>query len=183
MGRKKTRIPSSYWLEQPRFFRNYHTEWSGVVGDRVRRLRRARDLTLVDVADQIERPDGHRYSFSYFSRLERGSSSASLYVYLALAEFFGLHPGRLLGVDDAERDATAEEMVLVRFLRRAGIPPDAALDRLVAGALHPGREPPAAPALEAAPAFDPESAPGRPPRQEIVKTQAELRRRDFGYES
>lgn len=181
MGRKNTRIPADYWREQPRWYRNYHTDWGGVVGDRVRRLRRARGLVLRDFEEKIERPDGGHYSLSYFSRLERGSSSAPLYVYIALAEFFGLPPGRLLGVDDAERDATAEEMVLIRFLRRAGVTPDEALDRLVdcnAGSAEPLRGGELEP--DRASDFDPDAAPSRPSRQEIVKGSAELKRLDFG---
>ena len=122
----------AYWQEQPRWYRNYHTEWSAVVGDRIRRVRRGRGVILQELADKIARPDGGRYSITYYSRLERGSSSPPLYVYVAIAEFFGLHPGRLLGVDDAERDATAEEMVLIRFLGRIGVSPDDAGDTVTA---------------------------------------------------
>jgi len=181
VGRKQTHIPEAYWREQPRWYRNYHTEWSGVVGDRIRRLRRGRDLTLQNLADKVERPDGGRYSISYYSRLERGSSSPPLYVYLAIAECFDLHPGRLLGPDDAERDATAEEMVLIRFLRRTRVSPDDALARLACGESAPDE--PAADSLDRDRQDDSDlsAAPPHPPRQEIVKSRTELRRLDFGF--
>ena len=176
MGRKESRIPPSYFREAPRWYRNYHTEWSGVLGDRVRRMRRAHGLTLVNLAERILRPDGGRYSYSYYSRLERGSSSPPLYVYLALAEFFQIAPGRLLGPDDAERDATQEEMVLIRFLRRAGVAPDAAIHALTrAGWVAPEPEPPGAPA-----GLPAQRELVYPPRQEMVKTNVELQRLDFG---
>jgi len=171
----------AYWQEQPRWYRNYHTEWSAVVGDRIRRVRRGRGVILQELADKIARPDGGRYSITYYSRLERGSSSPPLYVYVAIAEFFGLHPGRLLGVDDAERDATAEEMVLIRFLRRIGVSPDDAAARLAASGESAPDEPPGDALDRDRPDdLDPGAAPPHPRRQEIVKSAAELRRLDFG---
>ena len=51
-------------------------------------------------------------------------------MYLAIADVLEVEPGRLLGPDDAQLDVSGGEMTLVRFLRRAGISPDAALATL-----------------------------------------------------
>jgi transcriptional regulator with XRE-family HTH domain len=181
MGRNRTQIPSSYWREAPAWYRNYYNEWSAVVGDRVRRMRAARGLTLQDVADRIAKPNGGNYSDSFFSRLERGASSPPLYVYLGLAELFEIHPGRLLGADDAERDASPGEMVLIRFLRWKGVAPDEALHVLAASPLLGEKPEPLGPAepLDGAP---PRTSPNpyvRPPRAEFVKPRIELMDRDF----
>jgi transcriptional regulator with XRE-family HTH domain len=179
MGREKTRIPPSYFREAPAWYRRTHTEWSGVVGDRVRRMRVDRGLTLGDMTKTIEKPGGGGYSESYFSRLERGGATSQLYVYLALAEYFEIHPGRLLGIDDVERDAAADEMVLIRFLRRIGIAPDAALEVLMAHP--PDPEPERAPERGQRKPIPPlylERGP-TPPRQEMFKPRYELMRRDF----
>ena len=101
-----------------------------MIGDRVRRLRRSRDLTLVQLSERVEKPEGGRYSPGYFSRLERSWATSPLYVYLAVADVLEVAPGRLLGPDDAQRSATEGEMTLVRFLRRAGVSPDEAIARL-----------------------------------------------------
>ena len=108
----------------------YHCEWSIVVGDRVRRLRRARGWTLYDLRHAVAKPEGGRYSVSTISRLERGWASAPLYVYLAVADALGVEPGRLLGPDDAEREVTEGEMTMLRVLRRTRIHPHEALVRL-----------------------------------------------------
>src|SRR4051812_6267847 len=99
-------------------------DWSSVIGDRIRRLRRSRDWTLVHMLRLIRRPDGEgEYTPGYLSRIERGYGRAGLYVYLHIANALEVHPGRLMGLDDAERDATADEMTLVEFVRLAGIAP------------------------------------------------------------
>ena len=49
-----------------------YCEWAVVIGDRVRRLRRAQDMSLNDFALKVYRPDGGHYTAGYFSRLERG---------------------------------------------------------------------------------------------------------------
>ena len=103
-----------------------------MVGGRVRRLRQADGLRLVDLTTTVTRPDGGDYSIGFFSRLERGWASPPLWVYVRLAEHFGVHPGRLLGVDDVERPVSDGELTLVRLLRRLGIEPDEALGRLLA---------------------------------------------------
>jgi transcriptional regulator with XRE-family HTH domain len=103
-------------------------DWSSVIGDRIRRLRRSRDWTLVHMLRLIRRPDGDGdYTPGYLSRIERGYGRAGLYVYLHIANALEVHPGRLMGLDDAERDATADEMTLVEFVRLAGIAPAEAI--------------------------------------------------------
>lgn len=116
----------------------YFCDWGLVVGDRVRRLRRERDMTLKDLSLEVRKPDGYRYSMGFFSRLERGAASGPLIAYSNLAEVLEVDPGRLLGTDDAQREASEAEMTLVRVLRRMGIEPDEALVRLMAGGLSEG---------------------------------------------
>lgn len=133
MGRNPTRVrrfEAPY--RGPRWRDPYHCEWACVVGDRVRRLRNARDLSLAGLAALVEKPEGGSYSPGYFSRLERGWASAPLYVYLALAAVLEVEPGRLLGSDDAQKPITEAEMTLVRFIREVGLAPHMALARLAA---------------------------------------------------
>jgi len=111
----------------------YFCDWGLVVGDRVRRLRRGRDMTLKDLSLAVRKPEGVHYSTGFFSRLERGSASAPLIAYSNLADVFEIDPGRLLGPDDAQREVSEAEMTLVRVLRRVGIKPDEALVRLIPG--------------------------------------------------
>ena len=109
----------------------YFCEWGLVVGDRVRRLRRERDMTLKDLSLAVRKPDGYRYSMGFFSRLERGSASAPLIAYSNLAEALEIDAGRLLGPDDAQREVSEAEMTLVRVLRHLGMKPDEAIIRLM----------------------------------------------------
>ncbi len=132
MGRHKiyvSAIPNRY-RDGPSWSDPYRCEWSAVVGDRIRRCRRARDLTLVQLARQVHKPEGGLYSAGYLSRIERGWASAPLYVYLALADVLGLDAGRLLGPDDAQKEVTDGELTLVRYLRASGVAPHEALERL-----------------------------------------------------
>src|SRR4051812_19526018 len=132
MGRNKQYVPREYWIDRPAWQRAYRIEWAEVVGSRVRRLRRAHDMSLTTFSANVIRPDNSRYSPSYYSRLERGWGVPPLHIYVAIAAVLGVHPGRLLGVDDAERDVNAEEMTLIRVLRREDIAPDEVLHRLLA---------------------------------------------------
>jgi transcriptional regulator with XRE-family HTH domain len=103
-------------------------DWSTVIGDRIRRLRRARDWTLGNMKTLVPRPDGGgEYTHGYLSRIERGYGRAPLYVYLHIANALEVHPGRLMGLDDSERDATPDEMTLVEYVRLAGISPAEAI--------------------------------------------------------
>jgi transcriptional regulator with XRE-family HTH domain len=116
----------------PRWPDPTYCEWAVVVGDRVRRLRKARDWTLVEFSRRVYRPEGGQYSAGYFSRLERGWASSPMYVYLAVADALEVEPGALLGADDVQKDVTDAEMTLIRCLRRLRIAPDEALVRLTA---------------------------------------------------
>lgn len=84
----------------------YHCEWGAVVGDRVRRLRRDRDMTLYDLTRAVHKPEGGHYSPGYFSRLERGFANAPLHTYLAVADALDVDAGTLLGPDVASLDTT-----------------------------------------------------------------------------
>jgi transcriptional regulator with XRE-family HTH domain len=112
----------------PRWTDPTFCDWSAVIGDRIQRLRRARDWTLGQIKALVPRPDGGgEYSHGYISRIERGYARAPLYVYLHIANALEVHPGRLMGLDDSERDATPDEMTLVEYVRLAGITPAQAI--------------------------------------------------------
>ncbi len=111
----------------------YRCEWGEVVGGRVRRRRRDAGLLLKDLSTLAPRADGRSYSSSFFSRLERGWASPPLFVYIALAEAFEVHPGRLLGIDEAVKQVSEAELTVVRLMRRIGLTPEEAIQRLVAG--------------------------------------------------
>ena len=136
-------------------------EWSGVVGERIRRLRQARDLTLVDMTDRVLRPateldpaGGRRYTHGYFSRIERGYASAPMYVYLAIADALEVHPGRMMGADDAERDPSPEEMTLINFIRLQGIAPAVAIHVLATTPTQATTADPVVPALRPRPELE-----------------------------
>jgi len=88
-------------------------------------------LNIEDLRPMAPRADGDLYSTSFFSRLERGWASPPLFVYIALANAFEIHPGRLLGTDDAQRQVSDAELTVVRFMRRMGLSPEEAIERLV----------------------------------------------------
>jgi transcriptional regulator with XRE-family HTH domain len=130
VGRHQTDIGSFRRKDGPRWSDAYYREWSVVVGDRARRLRQARGWALKDLSHRVHKPEGGHYSLGYFSRLERGWSSAPLYVYLALAEALGVQAGVLLGPDEVQLEVSAAERALLRYLERAGIDPIDAITRL-----------------------------------------------------
>jgi transcriptional regulator with XRE-family HTH domain len=109
----------------------YQCEWSVIVGDRVRRLRRKKGMTLGGLANAVSTPGGEGYSSGYLSKLERGFANPPLYTYLAIAVALGVEPGRLLGSDDALGEVSDAELTLIRALRVAAIEPYEALARLV----------------------------------------------------
>jgi transcriptional regulator with XRE-family HTH domain len=108
----------------------YWCEWSVVVGDRIRRLRRAREWHLIDLCQVVDKPDGGHYTTGFFSRLERGWGSGPLTTYVNVAHALGVDAGRLLGPDDAQREVTQAEMTLVELVRRLGLSPAEAIVRL-----------------------------------------------------
>ena len=109
----------------------YQCEWAIIVGDRIRRLRRKRGMTLSGLSDAIDTPSGDGYSTGYLSKLERGFANPPLYTYLAIAVALGVEPGRLLGSDEAMGEVSDAELTLIRALRVAAIEPWEALARLV----------------------------------------------------
>lgn len=113
----------------------YKREYGKLLGARIKRLRLSHGLRLMDLAERVYRPGRPGqpwFSASYFSRIERGYTSAALYGYIAIAEVFELSPGRLLGLDDWDRHITEAEMTLLRFLREAGIEPHVAIAKITA---------------------------------------------------
>jgi hypothetical protein len=132
MGRHLTGV-MSVGDAGPEWSRRYRCEWGEVVGGRVRRLRTAQGMSLVQVADSFQRPDGGHYSPGFLSRLERGWASPPLWVYVVLAERFGVEPGRLLGPDHVATEVSEAELTLLRLLRRLRIEADEAIVRLIRG--------------------------------------------------
>ena len=116
-----------------------YCEWGAVIGGRIRRLRRQRRTTLRQLGEALTRPDGSWYSAGFVSRLERGRTSAPLYVYLAIADVFEVDPGVLFGPDAATLEFTEAEATLVRSLRGLGVEPHEALVRLMGTASDDGR--------------------------------------------
>jgi transcriptional regulator with XRE-family HTH domain len=109
----------------------YWCDWAAVVGDRVRRLRQARNMRLIDLAIAVWKPEGGHYNPGYFSRLERGWASAPLYVYLAVADALGVDAGVLLGPDAASLEVNDAEATLLGCLRSLGIAPHEAIAALM----------------------------------------------------
>jgi transcriptional regulator with XRE-family HTH domain len=108
----------------------YHCEWGVIVGDRIRRLRREREMTLADLCDAVDKPDGGHYTTGFFSRLERGWASGPLVTYASVAVQFDVEPGRLLGPDDAQCEVSEAEMTLIRVMRQMRLAPHEAIARL-----------------------------------------------------
>ena len=74
------------------------------------------------------KPEGGSYSGGYFSRLERGWTSAPLYVYVTPPAPWP--PGReLLGLDDVQKPLTPGEDALLRIVERLGLEPAEAMAR------------------------------------------------------
>lgn len=118
MGRHQIQVSTlaTGYRGGPRWSDPYHCEWAVVVGDRIRRMRNARRLTLHDMTRLVHKPNDGSYSAGYFSRLERGWATAPLYVYIAIADVFEVLPGHLLGPDSAQMPVTEGELTLVRLL-------------------------------------------------------------------
>ena len=134
MGRKQTVVShfAGGPLEGDGWARRYRVEWGEVVGHRVRRLRQARGWALTDLVREVPKPEGGHYSAGYFSRLERGWTSPPLYVYVALANAFGVLPGELLGVEEFDREFSPEQRMLLDVVEQLGLAPHEAAARLLA---------------------------------------------------
>jgi transcriptional regulator with XRE-family HTH domain len=114
----------SGWIDRNR------CEWTIVVGDRIRRLRRDRGLTLVELARKVEKPGGKTFSAGHISRIERGWANAPISTYVAIASALEAAPWRLLGPEEVQRDVTEAELTLLHFLRHVRLPPHEALAQL-----------------------------------------------------
>lgn len=132
MGKRRYRFDPLRSGYPARMGRNdpYHCEWGVIVGDRIRRLRRDRDMTLYELCAAVDKPDGGNYTPGFFSRLERGWASGPLVTYVEVAAQFGIQPGRLLGPDDAQREVSEAELTLISVLRQMRLPPHEAIVRL-----------------------------------------------------
>jgi transcriptional regulator with XRE-family HTH domain len=89
-------------------------------------------MILQDLVAEVHRPEGGRHSVGYLSRLERGSGSAPLYTYVAIAAALDVDAGLLLGPDPSLLDASGAEQTLLHCLRGLGIEPHEAILRLSA---------------------------------------------------
>jgi hypothetical protein len=116
----------------------YFCDWGVVVGDLIRRLRRGKDMALIDLCHIVDKPDGGQYTPGFFSRLERGWASGPLATYVNVAHAFEVEPGRLLGPDDVQRQVSEAEMTLINVIRRMGLAPAEAIARLAGLDPEPG---------------------------------------------
>ena len=102
-------------------------DWPKVIGNRIRRLRRARSWTLSELARYAWRPNPRPFDPGYLSRIERGLVGPPLIVYLGIAWAFQIDPGRLLGPDAALLDASEPELTLLRTIRELDLEPHEAM--------------------------------------------------------
>jgi hypothetical protein len=104
MGRNRVRFDrmNSGYGGGPRWNDPFHCEWGTVVGDRIRRLRRERGMTLRDLCLEVDKPQGG----------------------------LRVEPGRLLGPDDAQRQVSEAEITLLHVLRRMEMAPADAIGLL-----------------------------------------------------
>jgi transcriptional regulator with XRE-family HTH domain len=86
------------------------------VGQRLRAVRRARELSL----DDVERTSGGRWSASAVGAYERGFRNLSLPRLRELAEFYGVPMGVLLGEADGQGRASARMVKVVLDLETLG---------------------------------------------------------------
>ena len=91
------------------------------VGQRLRAVRRARELSL----DDVERTSGGRWSASAVGAYERGFRNLSLPRLRELADFYGVPMGILLGEADGQGRAGARMVKVVLDLEVLGKIPDA----------------------------------------------------------
>jgi transcriptional regulator with XRE-family HTH domain len=91
------------------------------VGQRLRAVRRARELSL----DDVERTSGGRWSASAVGAYERGFRNLSLPRLRELAEFYGVPMGILLGEADGQGRSGARVVKVVLDLEALGRNTDA----------------------------------------------------------
>src|SRR5438876_5358014 len=92
------------------------SSFSVEVGQRLRAVRRARELSL----DDVERSSGGRWSASAVGAYERGFRNLSLPRLRELAEFYGVPMGVLLGEADGQGRAGARVAKVVLDLEALG---------------------------------------------------------------
>lgn len=127
---RDVRTPRHEPLPADRWDMAYVTEYTRMVGRRLKRIRDERGLTQGRVMYLVERPDGRNYSRGLLSRIESGYANSPLYVYLHLADFYELDPAAILGPEDDGEGMGEAEMALIEALRRLGISPGEAMARL-----------------------------------------------------
>ena len=109
------------------------TDYTELVGLRVRRLRQARGWTQRELLARVTGPRGGRYSSGLLSRVENGYANPPLFVYVHAAEALGVEPEVLMGPEELQRPVGEAELTLLRYLRLAEIQPHEALARIVPG--------------------------------------------------
>jgi len=107
------------------------TDYTELVGLRVRRMRQARGWTQRELLARIARPRGGRYSSGLLSRVENGYANPPVFVYVHVAEALRTPPESLMGQEDLQRPVAEAELTLIQFLRAVGMEPHEALARLV----------------------------------------------------
>jgi transcriptional regulator with XRE-family HTH domain len=109
----------------------HRTGHSLLIGQRLRRMREARGLSQGAAIRRVKRPGKDvTYSQPLLSRMEAGYTSTPLYVYLQIADVYRIDPGRLLGPEEAVKEAGEAEMALIEFIRQLRISPAEAMARL-----------------------------------------------------
>jgi transcriptional regulator with XRE-family HTH domain len=112
---------------EPSWDLKHRTEYTQMVGRRIRRIREGLELTQGHLGQQARKPNGDRYSPGMISRMERGHANPPIYAYVDVAAVLDIAPGVLLGPRSVEDPIEEGELTLVRFLRRIGMTPDEAL--------------------------------------------------------
>jgi transcriptional regulator with XRE-family HTH domain len=110
------------------------TDYTELVGLRIRRMRHARNWTQRELLAQIRWPRGGRYSAGLLTRVENGFANPPMFVYVHVAEALAVEPEVLLGPEDLQREVTEAELTLVQYPRAVGMEPHEALARLAPGA-------------------------------------------------
>jgi transcriptional regulator with XRE-family HTH domain len=95
--------------------------FSAEVGQRLRAVRRARELSL----DDVERTSGGRWSASAVGAYERGFRNLSLPRLRELADFYAVPMGVLLGEEDGQSRAPGVAVKVVLDLEALGHVPEA----------------------------------------------------------
>ena len=106
------------------------TDYTELVGLRVRRMRQARDWTQRELLARISWPRGGRYSSGLLTRVENGYANPPIFVYVHVAEALETEPEVLMGHEDLQRPVAEAELRLLRYLRAVGMEPHEALARL-----------------------------------------------------